>query len=406
VIRRSFTRVVAMAAPAAIAIALTAAAAPAAAASGQAVLELDGAAAKALRDGGVRIAPTGAAKGGPHRIVLPLRTGLVGSSATVLRLGGGISFANGKRRLRLSGLRLTLGKRTGLTGKIGGQTLGLFRILKGGRREVDAARGSVDLSGLRLKLARPAARKIAEKLQPGGSFRGVFGVLSARDEGLPQVAPPPAGGEQKQAGCPLPSSAGPAPEDPVPVATRPPPAVDITGATVEWQVRESFIRYVNTGEGTSVSGGATAAPAEVRAGSSLPLTYAFGFPFAGGWHDPGADPFSTADDRAALYFNGGVRFLYSAHGIDLRTSAAEIELGGGTSRAIFAVAEGEAAPERQVIVNLDLSRAASVQTAAGTVTYERVPGAIPAGTATSVFAGFYAPGTDFGCFSVSYSTGS
>jgi hypothetical protein len=144
----------------------------------------------------------------------------------------------------------------------------------------------------------------------------------------------------------------------------------------------------------------------VRPGSSAALVYRFAFPFASGWHDPGADAADPADDRAAIYFSGGVRFLYSAHQIDLRTSAPEVELGDGASRAIFAVADGEEAAERQVIVNLDLAHAASVQANGSTVTYERVPGAIPSGTATSVFGGFYAPGTDFGCFTVSYSTAS
>jgi hypothetical protein len=218
----------------------------------------------------------------------------------------------------------------------------------------------------------------------------------------------PAGPSSKATttGCPLPSTAGPAPEEPLPVAAPPAGAVGITAATVSWDVRDSFIRYINTGEGTSVFGGATAAAPEVRPGSSAPLTYTFGFPFAKGWHHPGANPADPGDDKAAVNFAGGVRFLYSAHGIDLRTSAPEIELAGGASRAIFLVAEGEAAAEREVIVNLDLARAASVQASGNTITYERVPGAIPSGTATSVFAGFYAPGTDFGCFTVSYSTAS
>jgi hypothetical protein len=388
------------------ALVLAAAASPAAAASGQAVLELNGSAAKALRNAGVRIAPTGAAKGGAHRVVLPLRSGLVGSSATVLRLGGGISLAAGKRRLQLGGLRLTLGRRSGLAGKIGGEPLGLFRVLKGGRREIDAAKGKVNLSGLRLKLSRPAAKAVAEKLELGSPASGLFGVLSASDAGLPQADPPSTQTKSADVGCQLPSTAGAAPEDPFPVAERPVGAVDITGASVKWDVRESFIRYINTGEGTSVFGGATAAAPEVRPGSSLPLTYAFGFPFATGWHDPGSDPSSTADDRAAIYFSGGVRFLYSQHEIDLRTSAPEVELGGSASRAIFAVADGEAPAERQVIVNLDLGRAASVQQSGSSITYDRVPGAIPAGTATSTFAGFYAPGSDFGCFTVSYSVGS
>jgi hypothetical protein len=390
-------------------LAATAAAAPAApAASGQAVLELNGGAAKALRASGVRIAPTGAAQGGARQVRLPIGAGLVGSSTTVLRFGGGITFSKGKQRLQLGGLRLTLGKAASVRGRLGSESIGLFRVLKGGQRQLDPIRGSIRLSGLRLRLRGGAVKEIAERLGLEQRPAGNFGVLSATEEGLQPGSPPaPSGPAGKgSTGCSVSSTAGSAPEQPLPIATRPAGAVDITGATVSWDVRESFIRYINTGEGTSVFGGATAAAPQVRAGSAVPLTYSFGFPFASGWHHPGANPSDPADDRAALYFTGGVRFLYSTHGIDLRTSAPELEIAGGASRAIFAVAEGEAAPERQVIVNLDLSRAASVQAGGGTVTYEYVPGAIPEGTASSVFAGFYAPGTDFGCFTVSYSIGS
>jgi hypothetical protein len=397
---------------------LAAAAAPAApAASEQAVLKLNGGAAKALRSAGVRIAPAGAAKGGSRRVRLPIRAGLVGSSTTVLRLGGGLTLSKGKQRLRIGDLRLTLGRRASLGGKLGGEDLGLFRVLKGGQRRLDPVGGSARLVGLRLKLRRPAEREIQERLGLKQRPAGVLGVLSATKDGLiPAGAGPGAGGGAKpttpvgpsrgSTTCGLPASGGPAPEDPVPLATRPAGAVDVTAATVSWDVRESFIRYINTGEGTSVSGGAVGAAPEVRAGSSAALSYKFGFPFASGWHDAGANPADPADDRAALYLNGGVRFLYSAHGIDLRTSAPEIEIAGGSSRAIFAVAEGDAAAERQVIVNLDLARAGAVQSSGSTVAYERVPGAIPSGTAASVFAGFYAPGTDFGCFTVSYSIAS
>jgi Htaa len=413
-------RVRAAAIAAGLILAATAAAAPAApAASEQAVLELNGGAAKALRASGVKIAPVGAAEGGSRQLQLPVRAGLVGSSTTVLRLGGGLTLSKGKQRLQIGDLRLTLGRRASLGGELGGESLGLFRVLKGGQRELDPVRGSARLSGLRLELRRSAAREIQERLGLEQRPAGVFAVLSASKDGLiPAGAGPGAGGgggakpttpvgpSRGSTTCGLPASSGPAPEDPLPLATRPVGAVDITAATVSWDVRESFIRYINTGEGTSVSGGAVAAAPEVRAGSSAALTYKFGFPFASGWHDAGANPADPADDRAALYFSGGVRFLYSAHGIDLRTSAPELEIAGGSSRAIFAVAEGDAAAERQVIVNLDLTRAGAVQISGSTVTYEHVPGAIPSGTAASVFAGFYAPGTDFGCFTVSYSTAS
>ena len=152
-----FTTAVALAA----AVVLTAPAAPAVAAPGQAALEIGGPAAQTLRAEGVKIAPLGAAKGGAKRIVLPVRTGLVGTTATILRFGGAVSLRRGKQALRLSDLRLTLGRRNGLAGKLGGEASGLFRVLKGGEREIDPARGSARLSGLRLRLSRPAARALA-----------------------------------------------------------------------------------------------------------------------------------------------------------------------------------------------------------------------------------------------------
>jgi hypothetical protein len=182
--------------------------------------------------------------------------------------------------------------------------------------------------------------------------------------------------------------------------------VDITGASIDWQVRDSFIRYIGTGEGTSVSGGATADPPVLLPGASAALSYGFHFPFAGtSWYDTGGNLADPADDSALVRFGGAVRFQYSAHGIDLATAEPEIELAGDRSRAIFSVSESGKAAQRQVLINLDLSRAAAIKAAGNSFTYERVPGAIPSGTAASTFAGFYAPGTEFGCATVSFTTG-
>ncbi|HEX6753033.1 MAG TPA: HtaA domain-containing protein, partial [Solirubrobacterales bacterium] len=248
-------------------------------------------------------------------------------------------------------------------------------------------------------------RSHSERFRPVG---GVFGGLSSHATGLTAsggALDQGGNGARGSTGCPPPSGAGSAPEDPLPVASPPAGAADIASATIDWHVRESFIRYIATGEGTSVSGGATADPPVLLAGSSTPLTYDFHFPFLDGWHDGGANPTDPADDTAAIYYGGSVRFLYSGHEIDLAVSAPEIELAGGTSRAIFAVAEDGGGGTRQVLVNLDLSRASAIAVSGNTHVYERVPGAIPSGTATSVFAGFYAPGTELGCFTVRYTTG-
>jgi Htaa protein len=402
--------------------ALGAGAAPAAiAAGGQATLTLDGPAAQALRAQGVAIAPAGAASGGARRLVLPTRAGLAGETTTLLRQGGAIVLRAGRRQARLSGLSVVLGKQSRVEAKLAGTRVDLFRVGQGGRRVVDPVGGSASFSGLNLTLTGGAARALAAKLGLERVSSGRFGVLAARATGLTATgvkAPSqgtgtggsagkgaPSGGGAQSTACPLPSGAGPAPESPLPVLSRPAAAVDVVAATLSWQVRESFIRYIATGEGTTPSGGAVADPPALVPGASAALSYGFQFPFASGWLDRGADPGNSADDTALVRFGGALGFRYSTHGIDLGTAEPELELRGASSRAIFAVSENGGAPARQVLANLDLSRAAAIRAEGNSFSYERVPGAIPAGTANGTFAGFYAPGTDFGCFTLSFQTG-
>lgn len=419
---------------AALVAAVAVAPASAVAASGKTILVFNGPAAEALRDAGIQIAPIKPARGGAKKIVLPVAAGLAGSETTLLSHRGGIALSGPRGKvLRMTKLRLLLDKRSRLSAKLGGREVDLFKILGRSSPGVDPVAGTVSLAGSSLKLTGAGAKAIAASLSSAGGRRnrhsgheqghrdpgdlvlevraGRFGTLSARAAGLLGTggsgSGSPAGGNQAQQanGCPLPSGAGLAPEQPLPVATRPPGAADIAGATIDWHVRESFIRYVNTGEGTSTSGGATADPPLLLPGASAPLTYTFHFPFAEGWHDAGANPADPTDDSAAIYFGGVVRFLYSDHEIDLTTAGPEIEIAGAGSRAIFAISENGGPAKREVLVNLDLGRAAAIEASGSTVTYERVPGVIPSGTATSVFGGFYAPGTEFGCFTVSYQTG-
>jgi hypothetical protein len=370
-------------------------------------LKLNGPAAQSLRAQGVRIGAVKPATGGQRRLVLPVAAGLAGTTTTLLRQKGAISLqAPGGKALRLGKLTVILGKGSRVTAKLGGADVDLFTILPGGRREIDPAAGSVALSGLRLKLTAAAAREIGERLGLDSLRPRRFATLAASVSGLAAAGSPAAKSptDQQPSTCPLPSGPGPATSGTPPTAIRPPAAVDVTAASIGWHVRESFIRYIATGEGTSVSGGASADPPVLLPGASAALSYDFHFPFASGWLDSGADPANPADDTAALYFSGALRFQYSGHGIDLLTAGPEIELAGGSSRAIFTVTDNGGASQRQVLVNLDLSRAGAISRSGSSYVYERVPGAIPAGTATSTFAGFYSPGTDFGCFTVAFST--
>jgi hypothetical protein len=56
-----------------------------------------------------------------------------------------------------------------------------------------------------------------------------------------------------------------------------------------------------------------------------------------------------------------------------------------------------------VVETLDASRAAAKATA-NAFSYERIPGAVPPGAASSVFAGYYLPGDPFGWISISFTT--
>jgi hypothetical protein len=385
-------------------------------ASGSARLALDGPAADALRAQGVRVAPIRPASGGAKQLRLPVAAGLAGTKTSLVRYRGGLSLAAGKgKRVRLTGLVLRLAKRSVLEAKLGGERLPLFN-LGGGRREVNAVGGAIQLSGLRLQLTGTAARALGKRLGlhlASGRFGSVSGA-AVRLTPTATPAPTPTGGSgstgstpaELSGACPLPGTPGPSGEIDPPVATPPLGALSVTSATVNWRVRETFIRYVATGEGTSAVEGAAAGPLLLLPGASTPLAYDFGFPFANGWLHTGVDPANPADDRAVLDFSGGVRFRYGTHGLDILASKPELELNGAASRAIFSISENGGASQRQVLVNLDLARAGAISQSGNTFTYDRVPGSVPSGTASSVFAGFYAPGTDFGCFSVSFATGS
>ena len=399
---------------AALAVATVVLPAQSQAALGATKLALDGPAANALREQGVRFAPLKPASGGQRRVSLPVSAGLAGSATSLLRHRGGLTLRAGRRKARLRQLTVLLSKRSRVSARLGRKEIVLFRILPGGVRRVNTAGGAVRLEGLRLKLTGSGARALAAALGLERIRPKRFATLSTDAAKLTTSGTPGgssggsgsgggSGASEQSGACPVPSRTGPDGEAVVPPSVKPLGALDVSSASVAWRVRESFIRYIATGNGTSVSGGASADPPESLAGAP-PLSYGFSFPFAGGWLHPGANPADPADDQAAISFSGAVRFRYDLHGIDIETASPEIKIDGANSRAVFAIAENGGAPQRQVLVNLDLSRAAAIRQSGTSYIYEKVPGAIPGGTASSIFAGFYAPGTDFGCFSVSFST--
>ena len=191
----------------------------------------------------------------------------------------------------------------------------------------------------------------------------------------------------------------PGPGEP-PVKARPAGARTITSATVTWRARESFIQYINSGEGTRASRGATGEPPEVAAGSAAPLVYSFHFPFAEGWCDP-------ATGAARIAFTGTVASSYADHEIDLRVNDPEVELDGPASRVIFRLTgsgDTDGGNQRAVVETLDVSKAA-VERRRPVVRLRADPGRGPARRRDLGLRRLLPPGRSVRWVSISFTTG-
>jgi hypothetical protein len=363
-----------------------------------------------LRVDGLRLRGLHPAKLRNGRLVLPVsKIGVPNDSTATLRLRGGVKLVAGRRSARLTGFRMLItSRRVLVTAWVGRTEVTLFTAKAASKAKLDSAGGSASVESARLRLTVSGARALRKRLKLERLKAGPLGRLEARGRvGSSAGGVGPGGGGQGPGtagdvpSCVPGNGAAVAPPvgDEPPLLARPTTAIAVNCAAISWRPRESFVQYVNSGEGTSVSGGAISAPKEVRPGSDAELVYLFHFPFKSGWYDP-------ASGKAALYYQGRVRFRYSGHGIDLGAADPEVEIAGEHSRAIFRFDGSDGTPhpsERGVLV--DLAPGTPVVTGSGkTRTYADMPGTIPEGTGESVFSGFYAPGDSFGSVGVSLTT--
>ncbi len=375
------------------------------AASGSATLSVSLKAAEALDARGISLSVVTPAERSTRDITTPVASATVASTATV-GIGGSIRLRRGARSVTLSSLRIQLGSRASITAVLGGSRTTIWTLApRSGSLRIDPASASARLAATPATLSKTAAVAIARRLGTGALPRASFLKLAVDAAGTSKPAPAPTGGTalpaycraQSQGGAPLDIGTG----EPA-VKARPATAVDLTSASIAWHPRESFVAYIASGEGTSVAGGASADPPETLPGTSAALTYTFHFPFAHGWCDP-------VTGSAAIYGSGSVRFRYGAHGIDLVVNDPEIEIDGAASRVIFRMTGGDDTPggnRREVVETLDLSKSTSISVSpdAKTFDYLQMPGAVPQGADTSIFAGYYLPGEEFGWASVQFFT--
>jgi hypothetical protein len=401
--------------------AVVAAAVPgtASAASGTSVLTLKGAAATSLSGAGVKVSAVAPATAKGKAITLPVRSATVGATAS-LGHSGAIRFKKGSRTLTLKAPALRLaasGSR--LTVKLGGRTTTILTV-DAAKRSLNASAGTAALKGASVKLTAAGAAAIRRALKVKALKSGTLGTLtidaSRGGAGAPGTGGSGAGGSGTTGssgsagggstgggsggtgggGAPQSCASGPvaAPSGGPAALTAPPTSVPVMAASITWHVRDSFIQYINSGEGTAVANGATADPASVQPGSSASLVYGFHFPFKEGWYDP-----ATGSTR--LTYSGTVLFCYAGHGIKLTASNPEIEITPAGSRGIFVTGNVGAADRRGVLVNLEnVARADD----GATRTWSQMPGRIPAAAGDSTFAGYYAAGDPFGWITVSATT--
>ncbi|MDX6623442.1 MAG: hypothetical protein QOE75_1374 [Solirubrobacterales bacterium] len=199
-------------------------------------------------------------------------------------------------------------------------------------------------------------------------------------------------------------TSGPVGAEPALLA-RPATAVDVSAVAVSWYPRDSWVRYVHTGEGMTTGAGASLVSSPESPCPDKPLVesrpYTVHYVAAPSWYDP-------VSGAAGVYGSGSVNFSFGGHGINLTAANPEIEINGAASRAIFRIDGSGNTPYpnlRVALVNLDTSSPPAVTNGGKTVTYNLVRGRLTE-DGVNIFAGFYtAPSNNqFGCVSVSFTT--
>jgi hypothetical protein len=393
----------------------------ASAASGTSVLTLKGAAAASLSKAKVKVSAVAPARAKGKVITFPVRTVTVGSTAA-LGHAGAIRFKKGRRALTLKTPALRLaGSGSRLTAEVGGKTITILTV-DAKKRALNGAAGTVALKAGSVRLTAAGASAIRRALKLRSLKGGTLGTLtvdasrgggagttgggagggsgatggSGTGAGGGSAGGTTGGGTGSGSGTGTGGSGGRAPKSCAagPIATpaggpspltAPPTSLPVAAGSITWHVRESFIQYIGSGEGTAVANGATADPASA---------YEFHFPFQGGWYDP-------ASGATRLTYAGTVLFCYFDHGIKLTASNPEVEITASGSRAVFATGNVDTPDRRGVLVNLE--NVARVD-AGTTHTWSQMPGKIPQNTGDSTFAGYYAAGEPFGWIGVSATT--
>jgi hypothetical protein len=270
---------------------------------------------------GVSVVAGAPATASGRRVSLPTAgVAIAGSTATVDHRGT-LTLRAGKRSVKLTALRVTVGRRSVLSARLGGVRRTVARIAAPPtRRAVDAAGTYVTEAPLMLTAA------ISRRL---GVPRGRLGTID-----LEASATPAPSGTDIPGAPSAPTVTGPPTPGGSTTAPRPVAAVSITGGAVRWSPRLSWLNYLaSSGEADGVS---AQAPATYDASA---LT--FSFPITGGWFD-------AATGAAVIETSGASDFRWVEHALDLSFADWTFDLASTTPKAVVTVQRASGAAKKTI----------------------------------------------------------
>ncbi|WP_022929625.1 HtaA domain-containing protein [Patulibacter americanus] len=361
------------------------AAAPTVVTGGATTLRPAGPAYRTLARAGVRVRSLGDARASGSRFVLPVTGGQRGR-VTVLEHGAtdGLQLQGRDDAVRLTGLRVRLGRSARVTGRVDGGAASTLFVLKASGLSGTAASGRATRRNVTWRLSAKAARTLRRELGVRDLRAGAFATTSLTAL-LQKPGAPPA------PGAPAPGPAAPAPGGPAP---------RVVAGTAGWGVKTSFRNYVG-----SASGGATG-KIEVSDGATRVPDGTFGF-------GAGTGTVDRATGALDVAFRGQVYFEKHGSGesaaLRLWVRNPRVVFNGTVAMLHADVSSKDSATARVVdypnvaLAQLDLTKGSRTATDS-TVTWTAIPATLTEAGAPA-FAGFYGAGTELDPISFSVTTG-
>jgi hypothetical protein len=156
-------------------------AAPTKVKGGQTTLTLTAKAKKALKKRHIKLVATkpGKAKGSSY--TLPLKNGKYDfkTNRGTVNQGGSLRFKKGKKVVKITGLKITLGKKSKVVGKVGGRKMTLATLARN-KQKVKSSASKRSVTRIQFKITKAAAKRINKKLRGRAFSGGQFGTLSLR----------------------------------------------------------------------------------------------------------------------------------------------------------------------------------------------------------------------------------